>query len=81
MLILQITAGTHQIFTKELAVYMWGTRWSSWLRYCGFDSRGGSLGIFHLFKISDLSVAVGSTQPLPQMRTRSISWWVKAAGA
>jgi len=70
MLILQITARTHQLFTKELTVYVWGTQWSSCLRHCGFDSRGVNWDFFQLLNPSDLTMAVGSTQPLTQMRTR-----------
>jgi hypothetical protein len=27
------------------------------------------------------TMALGSTQPLTEMSTRNLSWWVKAAGA
>ena len=40
-----------------------------------FDSRLGHLGL------SGRTVALGSTQPLMKMSTRSIFWGVKAAGA
>jgi hypothetical protein len=71
MLIIQITARTHQLFTKELTVYVWGTQWSSRLRHSWFDSRGVNWNFFfQLFNPSDLTMAVGSTQPLTQMRTR-----------
>jgi hypothetical protein len=56
------------------------TQWSSWLRHCGFDSLGGKLGFFHLLNPSGLTMAVGSTQPLTQMRSRSISWGAGGGG-
>jgi len=39
------------------------------------------IGIFHRHNPSGRTVALGSTQPLPQMSTRNISWGVKATGA
>jgi hypothetical protein len=44
-----------------------------------FDSRWCH-GIFHWHNPSDHTMAVGSTQPLTEMSTRSIYWGVKAAG-
>ena len=41
----------------------------------------GVIGIFHWHNPSCHTMAVGSTQPLTEMSTRSISWGVKAAGA
>jgi hypothetical protein len=38
-------------------------------------------GIFHLHKSFYRTMALGSTQPLTEMSTRSISWGVNAAGA
>jgi hypothetical protein len=38
-----------------------------------FDSRW-CLGIFHLHNPSDRTMALGSTQPLTEISTRSISW-------
>ena len=40
----------------------------------------GVIGI-HLRNPSGRAMALGSTQPLIEMRTRNISWGVKAAGA
>ena len=34
----------------------------------------GVIGIFHLHNPSDRIMALGSTQPLTEMSTRSISW-------
>jgi len=39
------------------------------------------IGVFHWHNPSDRTMALGSTQPLTEMSTRSISWGVKAAGA
>ena len=41
----------------------------------------GVIGIFHRHNPFDRNVALGSTQRLSEMSTRSISWGVKAAGA
>jgi hypothetical protein len=38
-------------------------------------------GIFHGHNRFGRTMALGSTQPLTEMSTRSISWGVKAAGA
>jgi len=35
----------------------------------------GVIGIFHCHNPSDRTMALGSTQPLTEMSTRSISWW------
>jgi len=39
------------------------------------------IGIFHCYNPSDRSMDLGSTQPLTEMSTRSISWGVKTTGA
>ena len=41
----------------------------------------GVIGIFHWHKPSDRTMALGSTQPLTEMSTSSISWRLKVAGA
>jgi len=41
----------------------------------------GVIGIFHLYNPSGRTMALGLTQPLTEMSTRSISWGVKAAGS
>ena len=40
----------------------------------------GVTGIFHWRNPSGRTMALGSTQPLTEMRTRNISWGLKAAG-
>jgi hypothetical protein len=40
----------------------------------------GQLGLFTDINPSDLTMALGSTQPLTEMSTRRISWGVNAAG-
>jgi hypothetical protein len=58
-----------------------------WLKYCATNRKDagsipdGVIGIFYWYNPSDRTMALGSTQPLTEMSTRSISWEVKAAGA
>jgi hypothetical protein len=53
---------------------------AQWLRYCVINRKvagsipGGVIGIFHCHNPSDRTMALGSTQPLTEMSTRSISW-------
>jgi hypothetical protein len=53
---------------------------AQWLRYCATNRkvagfiRDGVIGIFHGNNPSDRTMALESTQPLTEMRTRSISW-------
>jgi hypothetical protein len=53
---------------------------AQWLRYCSTNSKvAGSIpesviGIFHWHNPSDRTMVLGSTQPLTEMSTRSISW-------
>jgi hypothetical protein len=60
---------------------------AQWLRYCTTNRKvagsisDGVIGIFHWHNPSDRSMALGSTQPLTEMSTRSISWGVKAVVA
>ena len=60
---------------------------AQWLRCCATIGRSlvrsqlVSLEFFIDIKSSDRTMALGSTQPLTEMSTRSISWGVKAAGA
>jgi len=58
-----------------------GTAVAQWLRCCSTNWKvagsitAGVTGIFHWYKNpSDRSMALGSTQPLTEMSTRSISW-------
>ena len=46
-----------------------------------FDPRWCHWNFSLIQNSSDRTVALGSTQPLTEMGTRSISWGVKAAGA
>jgi len=62
-----------------------GTAVAQWLRRYATNLKvAGSFQVvsleFFIF-ISDRTMALGSTQPLTEMSTRSISWGVKAAGA
>ena len=41
----------------------------------------GVNGIFHGHNPSGHTMALWSTQPLTEISSRDISWWVKAAGA
>jgi hypothetical protein len=60
---------------------------AQWLRHCATNRKvagsipDGVIGIFHLHNPSGRTMVLGSTQPLPEMSNRNISWWVKAAGA
>ena len=60
---------------------------AQWLRYCATNRNvagsipDGVIWMFHWNNLSDRTMALGSTQPLTEMCTRSIFWGVKAAGA
>ena len=65
-----------------------GTAVAHWLRCCATNRKvagsipDGVTGIFHWHNPSDRAMALGSTQTLTEMSTRSISWgWKKTAGA
>jgi hypothetical protein len=53
---------------------------AQWLRYYATNRKvagsipDGVIGIFHSHNPSDRTMALGSTQPLTEMSTRSISW-------
>ena len=57
-----------------------GTAVAQWLRCCATNCKvagsipGDVIGIFHWHNPSDRTMALGSTQPLTEMSTRSISW-------
>jgi hypothetical protein len=56
--------------------YIEGTAVAQWLRYCATNQKvAGSIpdGITDI-NTSDRTMALGSTQPLTEMSTRSISW-------
>jgi hypothetical protein len=56
-----------------------GTAVAQWLSYCATNRTvvgsipDGVIGIFYLHNLSDRTMALGSTQPLTEMSTRSIS--------
>jgi hypothetical protein len=60
--------------------YVWGTAVAQWLRFCATNRKvAGSIpdGVIVFFlghNPSDRTMALGSTQPLTEMSTRSISW-------
>jgi hypothetical protein len=53
---------------------------AQWLWYCATNRKvagsipDGVIGIFHWHNPSDRTTALGSTQPLIEMSTKSISW-------
>jgi hypothetical protein len=57
-----------------------GTAVAQRLRYCATNRKvagsipDGVVGFFHRHNPSDRTMALGSTQPLTEMSTRSISW-------
>jgi hypothetical protein len=58
----------------------WRTAVAQWLRYCTTNRKvavsipDGVIGIFLWPNPSDRTLALGSTQPLTEISTRSISW-------
>ena len=61
--------------------YYWGTAVAQWLRCCATNRKvagsipDGVIGISHWHIIlSDRTMALGSTHPLTEISTRSISW-------
>jgi hypothetical protein len=70
-----------------LVVILGGTRWRSWSRHYATSRKvAGSIpdgvgGIFHCPNLSSRNVALGTSQPLTEMRSRNVSWGVKATGA
>jgi len=57
------------------------------LRHCATSQKvagsipDGVTGIFHSHDPSSCNMALGLTQPLKEMSTRTTSWGIKAAGA
>jgi len=57
-----------------------GDRGSTMVKVCATNRKDagsipdGVIGIFHLHNPSDRTMALGSTQPLTEMSTRSIFW-------
>ena len=58
----------------------WDTRWRSWLRHCVTSRKvagsipDGVIGYFRLCNPSGRTMALGLTQPLTEMSTRSVFW-------
>jgi len=58
----------------------WETAVAQWLKCYATNRKvagsipAGVIGIFHLYYPSDCTMALGSTQRLTEMSTRSISW-------
>ena len=67
------------IFSRGTAVAQWLT-WCATNRKVAGSIPDGTTGIFYWQNPSDRTIVLGSTQPLTEMSTRSISWGVKAAG-
>jgi len=66
---------------RSVSVWLWwGTTVAQWLRCCTTNRKvagsipAGVIGIFHWHNPSDRTMALGSTQPLTEISTRSISW-------
>ena len=72
---------------KEGKNRFWETAVEQWLGRCATNLKvAGSfpdcvMGVFHWHNPSDRTMALGSTQPLREVSTRSIFWGYKAAGA
>ena len=78
----------HENKWKIPTIYTGVWRWqetavAQWLRCCATNRKvagsipDGDIGIFHWYFPSDRTMALGSTQPLTEMSTRSVSWGVK----
>jgi len=68
-------------FSLQYFVKVWGTSactsWCSWLRQCADSITERVIGICHWLNPSDCPMALGSTQLLTSMSTRSISSGVR----
>jgi hypothetical protein len=64
----------------QIYIYIWGTAVAQWLRYCASNQKvavsipDGVMEFFIDINPSDRTVALGSTQPLTEMSTGSVSW-------
>ena len=80
-----LSMNVQNIYTY-IYIYM-TTRWQSCLRHLATSRKGavsipdGVIGIFHWHNPSGRIMALGLTQPLTEMSTRNITWYVKTAGA
>jgi len=69
-------------YTYTYTYILTGTRWHIWLRHCATRSRVRyPMTSMEFFIDISLPATLRSTQPPTEMRTRNISWWVKAVGA
>jgi hypothetical protein len=72
---------------KQAVTFWLQTLDTSFLKHCITSRKvtglmpDGVIGIFHCLNPSGRIVARESTQPLPKMSTRNISWGVNVAGA
>jgi len=63
------------LFISSYYIESGSTRWRSWFRHCATDWEvvgfipSGVIGIFHWRSPFDLTVALGSSQPLTEMST------------
>ena len=74
------TGNFNLLFDAYIYIYIYaGTAVAQWLRCCATNRKvagsipDGVIGIFHLHNPSDRTMTLGSTQPLTEMSTRSIS--------
>ena len=67
------------VFLRGTAVAQWSRRRAT-NRKVACSIPDGVIGFFHWRNPSDRTMALGSTQPLTEMSTMSISWGQKAAG-
>jgi len=92
VLLYELVAYINNIRIKFYFIYFFltelkGTTVAQWVRWCATNPKvagsipDGVIGIFRCHNPSDRIVSLGSTQPLTEMSTGSISWGVKAAGA
>jgi len=71
---------THTHLVSLYIYIAWGTAVAQWLRCCATNRKvagsipSGVIGICHRHNPSERTMALGSTQPLTEMSTRSISW-------
>jgi hypothetical protein len=62
-------------------------QWCSWLRHSATSRKvegsipNGVVWSFHCLIPSGRTMALGTSQPLTEISTRDISWWIKAVGA
>jgi hypothetical protein len=81
-----ISGPTHVYINIHMQAHVlsWSMRW---LRACATNRQvagffhNGVIGIFHWYKPSGRTMALGSTQSLTEMNTKNVSWRIEAAGA